>query len=210
MIKTLHVLGKDQVIVNLLNSQLIIIMAANRLFVRNLSFRTNAEQLKAFLEEAGEVVSVVIPTTYGRPRGYGFVEMKTEEGIKKAIENLSGKELNGRSVSIEVSKSEPRAPAPRVRGRGPRGPRRIPGSEPSKVTIHIGNLPPSCTVEKLKDVFAGYKIKLCTVPGKIVRATGKLYAFIEFEDEAEQKRALEQNGKLRIGDDILEISASRA
>lgn len=90
---------------------------ANKLYVGGLSFDTTEEGLRAFFEQAGTVesASVVTDRYSGRSRGFGFVEMATSAEARKAIEELSGKTLDGRTITVD----EARPPQQRTGG-GPR------------------------------------------------------------------------------------------
>jgi RNA recognition motif-containing protein len=79
---------------------------AQKLFVGGLAFSTTTEGLQDFFAQAGEVVSAAVVTDRdtGRSRGFGFVEMTTPEAAQRAVADLNGRELDGRSLRIEVSK----------------------------------------------------------------------------------------------------------
>lgn len=84
---------------------------AFRLYVGNLSYAVNDDQLAEHFAQAGSVVSAtVIKDRYsGRSRGFGFVEMETEEAAKKAIEMFHGKDLQGRNLVVnEARPQQPR------------------------------------------------------------------------------------------------------
>ncbi len=96
------------------------------LFVGNLAYATTDESLKAAFEEMGEVVSakVIHDRETGRSRGFGFVEMADREAGVKAIEEMAGKEVDGRAISIkEALPKEDRPRRPLGGSRPPRGPR---------------------------------------------------------------------------------------
>jgi len=80
------------------------------IFVGSLPFTTEEAKLKELFEEYGEVTSVkIISDKYsGRSKGFGFVEMTDIEQAKKAIEELNGTELEGRT--IVVNEAEERKP----------------------------------------------------------------------------------------------------
>jgi RNA recognition motif-containing protein len=82
---------------------------AKNLFVGSLSWDTNDDSLKAHFEKAGTVTSVRVITDRdsGRSKGFGFVEMATDEEAQKAIKELDGSELDGRP--IRVSEARPKA-----------------------------------------------------------------------------------------------------
>lgn len=100
---------------------------ANRLFVGSLAFSVTNEELEAFFAEAGTVASaeVIIDRATKRSKGYGFVEMETEEGAKAAIEQLDGQELNGRPIAVDHAKPKSTTDRrPAGGGNGGRPPRR--------------------------------------------------------------------------------------
>lgn len=80
-----------------------------RLFVGNLSFSTTEEVLKDAFAEFGEIVEakLMIERETGRSRGFAFVEMATEEAAGRAIEQMNGAVVDGRS--LRVSEAEERA-----------------------------------------------------------------------------------------------------
>ncbi|MBN1402523.1 MAG: RNA-binding protein [Anaerolineae bacterium] len=81
-----------------------------KLYVGNLSYDTTDSGLESLFAQAGDVVeaSVVTDRDTGRSRGFGFVEMADVTGASAAIEQLDGKELDGRN--IKVAEAKPRAP----------------------------------------------------------------------------------------------------
>lgn len=86
---------------------------AKKLFVGGLSFDTTENTLKETFSGAGTVESAVIimDKISGRSKGFGFVEMSTEDEAKKAIEMFNSKEIDGRNVTVnEARPMEPRAP----------------------------------------------------------------------------------------------------
>lgn len=77
-----------------------------KLFIGGLSFTSTEDSLKAAFMQAGNVISVVIikDKFSGRSKGFGFVEMETEEEAKKAIEMWEGKELDGRTIHVNEAR----------------------------------------------------------------------------------------------------------
>jgi len=109
-----------------------------RLFVGNLSYAVNEQELKeAFVSEGVEVRSVRISLDRetGRPRGFAFVETMTDDGCKLSIEKLSGRILQGRPMIVEEAQAKPaggaRPPGPGVPPSGPGGPARGFGPRPT-------------------------------------------------------------------------------
>lgn len=75
---------------------------ASKLFVGSLPFATTDDQLNGIFAKAGKVVSanVVMDKMTGRSRGFGFVEMGSEEEAQKAIKELNGAEVEGRKIFV--------------------------------------------------------------------------------------------------------------
>jgi cold-inducible RNA-binding protein len=81
-------------------------MQDNKLFVGSLSFNTTNDSLAEAFAQAGTVVSadIIIDRQSGRSKGFGFVEMSTAEEAQKAIALLNGKELDGRTLTVNIAK----------------------------------------------------------------------------------------------------------
>jgi len=83
----------------------------NKLYIGNLSYSLTEEDLKKFFAEAGSVESATIITDKisGRSKGFGFVEMSSEEDAKKAVESFDGKELDGRNIVVNEARPKKEA-----------------------------------------------------------------------------------------------------
>ena len=79
---------------------------STKLFVGSLSFSVNEDQLKELFQTVGTVVSsaVITDRDTNRSKGFGFVEMSSEEEAQKAITELNGKDLEGRSIIVNEAK----------------------------------------------------------------------------------------------------------
>jgi len=86
---------------------------AKKLYIGSLSYDTNEDGLRQAFEQAGKVESAMVITDKmsGRSKGFGFVEMSTDEEASKAIEMWDGKELDGRT--IKVNEARPMEDRPR-------------------------------------------------------------------------------------------------
>jgi RNA recognition motif-containing protein len=71
-----------------------------------LAYATTDDTLKALFETIGEVASarVVTDRDSGRSKGFGFVEYVSEDDNQKAIDELNGKELDGRAISVNLAR----------------------------------------------------------------------------------------------------------
>lgn len=84
---------------------------ASKLYVGNLSYDTSEETLKDVFSQAGEVKSamIIVNKFSGRSKGFGFVEMGSDEEAQRAIEMFNGQELDGRKIVVDIA----RPPKPR-------------------------------------------------------------------------------------------------
>jgi len=78
---------------------------AAKLFVGNLPWSTGDEELQAMFSEAGQVTSanVIKDKFTGRSRGFGFVEMASDEATE-AAKKLNGKEIEGRAITVNEAR----------------------------------------------------------------------------------------------------------
>ena len=81
-----------------------------RLYVGGIPYSSTEESLKEAFGQAGEVESVriILDRMTGRSRGFGFIEMTTEEAAQKAIELFDGKDFDGRTLVVNEARSEER------------------------------------------------------------------------------------------------------
>ena len=79
-----------------------------KLYVGNLDYSVTDSQLAELFAQAGTVVSAVVIThrQSGRSKGFGFVEMSTEEEAKSAIETFNGQEMGGRTLTVNEARPE--------------------------------------------------------------------------------------------------------
>ncbi len=87
-----------------------------KVYVGNLNYQTREDTLRTLFEEFGEVVSaqVIFDRATGRSKGFGFVEMESEDAAQQAISALNGKMVENRE--IKVDKANPRADSDRRGG----------------------------------------------------------------------------------------------
>jgi RNA recognition motif-containing protein len=79
------------------------------IFVAQLNFRIQSEYLKEIFEEYGEVASakVIKDQATGRSKGFGFVEMNNDEEGNRAIEELNGAEVEGKTIVVKKANPKP-------------------------------------------------------------------------------------------------------
>ena len=79
---------------------------ATKLFVGGISWDTTEDSLKAFFEQVGKVeTATIIKDKYtGRSKGFGFIEMSSDEEAKAAIEKLNGQALDGRTLVVNEAR----------------------------------------------------------------------------------------------------------
>jgi len=76
------------------------------IYIGNLHYNVNEEELKEIFKKYGEVISAIIITDKysGRSKGFGFIEMLNDEEANKAIDNLNGTEIHGRRVIVNQAR----------------------------------------------------------------------------------------------------------
>jgi len=77
-----------------------------KLYVGNLPYSAAEQDLQELFEKVGPVESVTVmrDMATGRARGFGFVEMATDEGAQAAIRNLNSHDLNGRALTVNEAR----------------------------------------------------------------------------------------------------------
>jgi cold-inducible RNA-binding protein len=90
------------------------------IYVGNLSYGITEEDLRALFAEFGDVSSakLIIDRETNRSKGFGFVEMSSNDAANKAIDELNGREVSGRA--LRVTEARPREERPRHGGGGGR------------------------------------------------------------------------------------------
>ena len=83
---------------------------AKKLYVGNLSYNTHEEDLREAFSKIGEVLSItlIVDQATGRSKGFGFVEMASEDAARSAMAALNGKEVDGRQLKVNEANDKPR------------------------------------------------------------------------------------------------------
>ncbi len=109
-------------------------MQPNKLFVANISFEATEETIRALFEEVGTVEDIYYARDHesGRPRGFAFVTMATEDEAQQAIERLHGHILNERDLRVSIARPREERSGGGGEGRGGfrSGPRAAPRLNP--------------------------------------------------------------------------------
>ncbi len=81
-------------------------MNGRKLFVGGIPWSVDETQLSEFFSQAGGVLSTTIikDRDTNRSRGFGFVEMSTEEEAQNAVKNLNGADFNGRKIVVNIAR----------------------------------------------------------------------------------------------------------
>lgn len=149
----------------------------NKIYVGNLNFDTTVETLQAAFAEFGEVSDCFIPSDFdGNSRGYGFIQME-EEDLSKAIEGMNGTELDGRTLSVNISL--------------PKGTK----TAPKQTKLYVGNLSWGTEEEALRELFEEYgKVIDCYIPTDRETGQHRGFAFVSMDPEDALRAADETDG----------------
>lgn len=174
----------------------------NRVYVGNLSWDVQWQDLKDLFKTAGEVVRADVMTgSDGRSRGCGLVEFTTPEAAAHAIATLNDAELKGRLIFVREDREAGDAAggrAPASRGAGASGTR-----------VYVGNIPFNLTWQQLKDDFGGV--------AKVVRADiemhpdgrSKGFALVTFETAEGAAKAIEEFRGASMDGRLIEVRLDR-
>jgi len=167
-----------------------------KIYVGNLPFDTENEELSAMFEPYGEVTDCFIPLDRndGRPRGFAFITM-SDDNAQKAIEGLNGIEFGGRDVV--VNESRPRSES-------------TPQSTTKKMKLYVGNVSFQTEEDQLTDLFAEYG-EILDIYAPVDQETGRPrgFAFITMEAESASQAMNECDG-YELDGRILRVNEAQA
>lgn len=149
-----------------------------RIYVGNLSSHTTERELAGLFERVGQVVSVriMVDRSTGRSRGFGFVEMNSEEA-ERAITQLHQMELNGHALSVSEARTRPESSADR--------------GGLSAVRLFVGNLPYDATTAEVKEYFSSVgPVSAVSLPVERESGRPRGFAFVEFPEQVHAQDAV--------------------
>merc|ERR1712137_1047060 len=166
---------------------------ARRVYVGNLSFKTNSTGLKEAFEQYGEIEHAHVVTIGKKRRGFGFVTFASPDDASKAVQGANGTDLDGRSIRAELSTSTTtpqKKKKPTLKKRVRRV--HVPASEREISTdvAYLGGLATEVTKDQLKELLAPYGVQNITLR-KAYRPRGAprpRFAFIRVDTEANRDK----------------------
>jgi len=142
------------------------LFTSDSVFVRNLAVDVTEDDLKHYMEQSGQVLSCIIPESFGQKKGYGLVQFSSSEEAQKAIAELNESTFFNNVISV--------------------APRREPQIDRKK--LFVTDLPKT-TFEELQEFFSQYgTVTSC----QIFTLADQTKAVIEFESEETVQSLLEQ------------------
>ena len=80
----------------------------NKVFVGSLSWNVNEQELGDFFAQIGDIeeVKIITDRETGRSKGFGFITFVDEDSAQKSVEELDGKELDGRSIKVSIARDK--------------------------------------------------------------------------------------------------------
>ncbi len=96
---------------------------AKKLYVGGLPYSTTEDELREAFSQAGSVesASIIMDRMTGRSKGFGFVEMSSDEEAQKGIDLWNGKDFGGRTLTVNEARPMEERPRNNFRGGGDRG-----------------------------------------------------------------------------------------
>ncbi|PSR73723.1 hypothetical protein PHLCEN_2v10442 [Hermanssonia centrifuga] len=157
-----------------------------QIFVRNLPFSVDNEQLAELFKSCGPISWAATRTgADGRPAGYGHVMFESVESVQAALK-LNGYELGGRAVYVEQARGQPKTAEP----------------APPSTTVFVNNVPFDATVEDLEETFGQFGEITVRAPQND-QGGMKGYAFVELSDIETAQRVIDElNGKEFLGREL--------
>ncbi|CAB9522689.1 29 kDa ribonucleoprotein A, chloroplastic [Seminavis robusta] len=154
-------------------------------FVGNMPFDTNNDALLELFSQHGDVKLVSIPKNddTGLSKGFGFVDMASQEECQAAIDNLNGSEFNGRTLRVNPSLPKDKAK------------KQARKTDDGTQKLYVGNLPFESSQEDISELFSKYgKVTDCYLPMNPETGAPRGFAFVTVDKEVAQQAIEELNG----------------
>jgi len=189
---------------------------AVKLFIGNLPSLLCFPELEDLFTPFGGLQSAELMTdpATGRSRGFGFIEMETEESAQAAIAGLNGKEVEGQTLTVNEAKTSRGGPVAarggRDRGPAPSGRPPMPSQASSGTRLFVGNLPYTAGNADLEKVFAeAGEVSSVMVVSDRFSGQSKGFAFVEMGSKEDAQAVIQKfNGQELLGR-ILKINEAR-
>ncbi|PWW76913.1 hypothetical protein C7212DRAFT_190055, partial [Tuber magnatum] len=167
------------------------------LFVGALSWNVDEDWLRSEFEQFGEIaaVRVVYDRESGRSKGFGYVEYTTHGAAKKALKEMKGKDLDGRTINVDFS--TPRPENPRQDRSKSYGDKQSPESD----TVFVANLSFEADEQIVQTEFEGFgNIVGLRIPTDAASGQPKGFCYIQYDSVDSARKAVEEmNGALVSG-----------
>ncbi|KAK1227054.1 nuclear localization sequence binding protein [Marasmius sp. AFHP31] len=178
------------------------------LFVGQLSWNVDEDRLAQEFSSFGEVVSTSIPLDRytGRSRGFGYVHFATDEALEKALEDMNGKEIDGRAIRVDKSTGPPT----RESREAARDKDQTFGNaaSPPSTTLFVGNLPFATTEDRLSDIFSEWGVRSARIPTYWDTGRSKGFGYVEFESLSGARGAFEAMQGVELDGRIVRLDFS--
>lgn len=173
-----------------------------KIFVGNLPYDVDSEQLAQLFQQAGvvEISEVIYNRETDQSRGFGFVTMSTVEEAEKAVEMLHRYELGGRYLT--VNKAAPR-------GSRPERVERSPQSSGPSYRVYVGNLPWDVDDVRLEQVFSEHgKVVSARVVYDRESGRSRGFGFVTMSSESELNDAIENLDGQSLGGRAIRVNVA--
>ncbi|XP_073151128.1 polyadenylate-binding protein 7 [Henckelia pumila] len=165
-------------------------------FVKNLSESIDSLNLKEMFQKFGNVLSCkVVTSDDGKSKGYGFVQMESENAATAAIESLNDSMIGGKQMYVAkfVKKAD----------------RVIPSHETKYTNLYIKNLDTDVSEDVIKDKFSEYGKIVSFVISKDESGASKGFGFANFENPDDAKRAVEALNGSQLGLKVIYVARAQ-
>ncbi|XP_075510066.1 polyadenylate-binding protein 7 [Primulina tabacum] len=165
-------------------------------FVKNLSESMDCIKIKEMFQKFGNVLSCkVVTSDDGKSKGYGFVQMESENDANSAIEALNDSIIGGKQMYVGkfIKKAD----------------RAIPSHEAKYTNLYIKNLDTDVSEDVIKDKFSEYGKIVSVAVSKDESGASKGFGFANFENPDDAKRAVEALNGSQLGSKVIYVARAQ-